>query len=149
MSDDESDPRFDFREAFLKANANLDFIGAQFADVLRDLMRAVSSNDPTDGAYRAAKKMDFVIDLLSRCDDKFSFYHLFLSALEEFEVDSDEMGVESATVDAAQRGVKFLVERSCTDNAAKGRTSRRRADFLSAIKSIDEIREYNRQNNRY
>lgn len=145
MSDEEDDSKPDFNEAFLRANANLDFIGTQFAGVLRNLMRAVSSTDPTDGAYSAAKQMDFVVDLLSRCEEKFGFYHLFLKALEEFRDDTEWGTVEHSTVHAAQRGIKYLVERSCSDNAARGRTSKRRDEFLSAIKTIEEVREYRRR----
>ncbi|HZS85359.1 MAG TPA: hypothetical protein VFA50_20995 [Stellaceae bacterium] len=145
MPDEESNSKSNFRDEFLKANANLDFIGSQFADVLRDLMRAVSSDDPTDGAYRAAKKMDFVADLLSRCEEKFGFRHMFLKALEEFRDDPEWDTVEHATVHAAQRGIKYLVERSCSDHAARGRASKREHEFLSAIKEIEEMREYRRR----
>jgi len=134
-----------FSEAFTKANANFDFIAAQFADVLRHLMRAVSSDDPTSGAYHAAQSMNFVADLLSKTEEKFGFYHLFLKALEEFRDDSEWGSSEHDIVHAANRGIKYIVERSCSDNAARGRASRRQDEFLTAVKMIEEMREYRRK----
>lgn len=136
----------DFRESFLRANANLDFISYQFADVIRNLMRATAAGDPSSTIYKAAEKMNFVADLLSRTDEKFGFYHVFEKAVSDLRNDDDrESNVETAIVAAAKDGVKFLVERSCDDNAARGRASRRRQEFLSAIRWIEEERESNRR----
>lgn len=71
----------DFRESFLRANANLDFISYQFADVIRNLMRATAAGDPSSVIYKAAEKMNFVADLLSRTEEKFGFYHVFEKAI--------------------------------------------------------------------
>jgi hypothetical protein len=38
-------------------------------------------------------------------------------------------------------GIQFIVERSCRDNAAKGRASRRESDFLNSLRHIDEDRK--------
>ncbi|RWL85672.1 MAG: hypothetical protein EOR67_21625 [Mesorhizobium sp.] len=136
----------DFRESFLRANANLDFISYQFADVVRNLMRAAASSDPSSAVYKAAEKMNFVADLLSRTEEKFGFYHVFEKAITELTDSTEqERGVETAIVAAAKDGMKFLVERSCDDNAARGRTSRRRQEFLSSIRWIEEERESNRR----
>lgn len=136
----------DFRESFLRANANLDFISYQFADVIRNLMRAAAANDPSSAVYKAAEKMDFVADLLSRTEEKFGFYRVFDKAIAELrDSDERESGVETAIVAAAKDGMKFLVERSCDDNAAHGRASRRRQEFLSALRWIEDERESNRR----
>jgi hypothetical protein len=141
--------RGEFREAFLKANANLDYIAAQFADVIRDLMRAVGSDQPSAEAYRAAEKMNTVAELLSYSEEGFSFYEMFQRALREFDKPDDmRMDVDEAVLDAARCGIKYVVEDSCNDNAARGRTSRRRQEFLSAVKYIDEVREYYRRKHR-
>ena len=131
-----------FPDQFTRANANLDFIAAQFADVLRNLMRAASSDDPSDGAFRASQQMDFVVELLSKTTEKFGFYHLFMKSIEEFKDDTEWASVEHTEIAAARRGMKYLVERSCSDSAARGRASRRRTEFLSAIKHIDEMKDY-------
>ena len=89
--------------------------------------------------------MSFVAELLAKTDEKFSFYDLFRKALEEFRDETDWGTAEHAKVGAARRGMKYLVERSCSDNAARGRASRREREFLSAIKAIDEVREYRRR----
>lgn len=131
-----------FREAFLAANANLEFISSQFADVIRDLMRAAVANDPGAAVYRAAEKMNFVAELLSHTEEKFGFGDVFANAISEINFENEKDGsVERAIVSAAEDGVRFLVERSCEDNAAKGRTSKRRQDFLQSMKWIDAERE--------
>jgi hypothetical protein len=131
----------DFHEAFLKANANLDFIASQFADVLRNLMRALAAHDPSAATYRAAEQMNFVVQLLSRTDEKFGFFALFGRTVEFMNDKRETPDVEGAIIEAAKSGVRFLVERSCDDNAATARSSRRRDEFLNAVRYIDEARE--------
>lgn len=131
-----------FREAFLTANANLEFISSQFADVIRDLMRAAAATEPSAAVYRAAEKMNFVAELLSRAEEKFGFQDIFEKAVLEINFEGEkESSVERAVVAAAEDGVRFLVERSCVDNAARGRTSKRRQDFLQSMKWIEAERE--------
>jgi len=65
-------------------NANLDSIAYEFADVLRDLMRAFSSDDPKPpNVYSAARKMNSVADLLSRSKEEIGFGQLFAEALKD------------------------------------------------------------------
>jgi hypothetical protein len=131
----------DYHEAFLKANANLDFIADQFADVLRNLMRALVAHDPSAATYRAAEQMNFVAELLSRIDERFGFHALFARALEFMNNGREASDVEGAIIDAAKSGVRLLVERSCDDNAARARSSRRQSDFLDDVRRIQEVRE--------
>jgi hypothetical protein len=132
----------DFHERFLKANANLDFIAGQFADVIRHLLRAVGSERPSEEAYRAAEKMNFVAELLLRTDEGLGFHHLFREALREFEtMDRGHGDVDAAMLHAARRCLKYLAERSSVDNAARGRASRRGDEFLAAIEDIDDARQ--------
>jgi len=55
--------------------------------------------------------------------------------------DEEVSDVERATIEAAKSGVKFLVERSCDDNAARGRSSRRLREFLDDVRYLDEARQ--------
>jgi hypothetical protein len=138
----------DFKEAFLKANANKVFICAQFVDVLRDLIRAVAvRDDPSVPVYRAVEQWKFIIDLVQRCEEPVLAKDLFSTAVEALRVsDQDQQDdVEEAVLSAARRGMSFYMEASCTDNAARGRTSRRERDFLSAVESIDSAREHRRR----
>lgn len=135
-------------ETFLKGNANPDFIGAKFAELIRDLMRAVASNSPSSEAYRAAKQMDYIAELLAHAQERLSFQFLFEKALGEFETPNGnrpELPIDEATLNAARRGIKYLVERSCTDSAANARASRRQHEFLSAIEAINDVREHSRR----
>ena len=135
-----------FHDSFVRLNANLEFISGQFADVVRNLMRASVASDPSAAIYRAAEGMNSVAELLSKTEEKFGFHALFSKAIEHLhDEDEPERGVERAIVHAAQSRVKYLVERSCDDNAARGRTSRREQEFLSAIRWIEQAQEENRR----
>jgi len=46
---------------------------------------------------------------------------------------------------AAQKSIQMIVERSCHDNAARGRANRREDEFVSAVRDIEELREHIRQ----
>jgi len=130
----------EFREAFLQANARLDFIADQFADVIRDLMRAVSADDAAGPLYKASEKMNFVADLLRRCPDNVSWYSLFSEAVEQIQSCIPDDPDDRRYIHAAKRGTKYLIECSATDNAARGRSARRLDEFRSAIKWSEEAR---------
>lgn len=130
----------DFREAFLHANANAEFIADEFADVIRDLMRAVSSDDGGGSVYQASERMKFVVGLLQRCPEPIGWYRMFSEAVEEIQNCIPDDPDDRRYVHAAKRGTKYLVELSATDNAARGRSARRLQEFRDAIRWSEEAR---------
>jgi len=130
----------DFRERFLKANANPGHIASRFADVLRNLMRSVAANDPSRALYYAAEDMKFVADLLERCEQPMSWHSLFADAVENIQRMLPEDTDDKRYSRAAQDGVKYLVESSATDNAARGRASRRLSEFIATIEYSRDAR---------
>jgi hypothetical protein len=136
-----SDEPESFRDTFVRGNANLEFISHQFAAVIRNLMRASVASDPQAALHRASEEMNFVAELMSKTEEEFSFHALFARSIKLIKGTNDhDSEVERAIVRAAEQGVKFLVERSCGDNAAAGRASRREDEFLTAIRWIDDAR---------
>lgn len=123
----------DLHERFLKANANSDFIAGHFADVVRNLIRAVAANDPSRPLYLAAEEMRFVIELLQRCEKPVTWYSLFIDAIASIQAHLPDDPDDRKYIRAAQDGMKYLVESSATDNAARGRASRRLSEFMSMI----------------
>jgi hypothetical protein len=137
MGDDDND---DFREAFLRANAREDFIVAQLADMLRDLMRAVSSDDVSGKAWSAGEQMTFVCKLIARSETPLSWHRLMSDAVRSITDNIPEDPDDQKLISAAKRGMKYLVECSATDNAARGRASKRRTEFEDAIRWSQEAR---------
>ena len=129
-----------FREVFLDANANEPFIAAQLADVIRYLMRAVTSEDPSSGLHSASEKMKFVAELLPRMQEPTSWYRLFTAAVEDIQRGIPDDPDERRFISAAKRGTKYLIESSATDGAARGRASRRLEEFRQAIRWSVEAR---------
>ena len=138
---DEGEETADFHQAFLIANTNLDSIADRFSDVLRNLMRAFAAHDPAAATYRAVEQMNLVAELLSKTHENIGFYALFTRALECMDKNSERSDIDKAIIDAAKSGLKFLVERSCDDNAARGRSSRRQREFLDDMRRIEEARD--------
>lgn len=130
----------DFGEAFLQANARPDFIASQFADVIRSLMRAVSADGASDAVYRASEKMQFVADLLQRCPEPVTWHGMFAGAVEEMQSLIPDDDDDRRYVRAAKRGTKYLVELSCSDPAARGRSAKRQSEFQDTIHWIEESR---------
>lgn len=122
-------------DAFLNANANEEFIASKLADVIRYSMRAVSSDVRTGTGYSAAETMSLVIRLIARSEQPQLWPRLFSLALEELREGVPQTEYEQGFVDAARRGIKYLVEISAMDGAARGRASRRRNEFKSAMES--------------
>jgi hypothetical protein len=123
----------DYREAFLKANANPEFIASEIADLIRSLVRAFAADDPSSPTLSAVQKMEFVLDLIRRCDEPLTWYKLFTAAFDEIHEAIPDDPYDRMYIHAAQRGMKYLVERSALDNAARGRASRRLDEFRQAI----------------
>ncbi|MGF1629170.1 MAG: hypothetical protein ACFCUT_06835 [Kiloniellaceae bacterium] len=126
-----------FREDFLQANANKEFIGAQFTEVVRHLMRAIGATSTPDYAIsRAAEQMQFVLELLQRTEEHITFRDLFAQAaanLGDIPPRGDRL---DDMVDAAQIGISLIAELTCADNTALARASKRENEFFSALKGI-------------
>ena len=120
-----------FSKAFTTANANRQFIAGQMADIIRDVMRAVSSENGS--IHRISEKMDLIGELLTECSERLTWWDIFSDAIEEFR-ENVPSEFESSNVHAAMRGIKFIVESSATDSGAPGRTGRRENEFQSAMK---------------
>jgi hypothetical protein len=121
-----------FRSSFLSANANRPFIAAQMAEVIRKLMRAASSDDGP--VHTASEQMELVQELMSRCQDGSTWWHVFHDAIEEIRTNLPTDKHAERYVDAAERGIKYFVESSATDNAAAGRASKRLQEFQQAMR---------------
>lgn len=123
-----------FREAFLCANANREFIVGEFADVVRSLVRAFASTESSRAISDAATRMEFVAELLKRCDDHITWYNMFSGAISEIHGCMPDDRIGGGYVHAGRAGTKYLIESSATDGAARGRASRRLQEFQTAAR---------------
>jgi hypothetical protein len=123
----------EFHERVLRANADPDIIASRFAEVIRYLMRAAAATDPWRPLYSAGEEMKLVIELLARCETPISWTSLFTKAIESIEGLLPEDPGYKQYIQAAKDGIKYLVESSATDNAARGRASRRLREFIETI----------------
>lgn len=130
---DESERKAHY-EAFLAENASEEVIVEELANVLRELMRAVSSDGYSSGAGSAAKGMKLVGDLLAHSKEPLSWHRLLLFAVDSIKEKLPDNPYDRKFIDAAMRGIKYVAESSATDNAAKGRASKRRGEFEQAIR---------------
>jgi len=131
-----------FREAFLSANARRDFITSEFADVVRDLARAIAANDSSGAVYKASEKMKFCVDLLQRCPDPISWYSLFADSVAAIKDEIPDDLDERRYIDAARRGTKYLVEISASDGFAAARASKAYDSFVDAFRRAEESRRH-------
>ena len=132
----------DFDDAFLRANANKDFICSEFTEVLRDLTRALAVvNEPHSAIHRATKKKNFVMELAEHCDEPISFYVLFSEAVRRLRNIESNDRIDWRILRAVQAGMSLYAESSCVNNAAKGRISQRETRFFDAIRWMNEARE--------
>lgn len=131
-------------DQFLRINANVDYMAGELAEILRNCMRAAASGEPTSQTYRAAQGFQTLLKLIGY-SESVRTYELFEKAIASITVENERDGVESATIHAAQMGMRYLVEKSCGDGAARGRASKRQDEFFAAIKEIEEAREDSRR----
>jgi hypothetical protein len=78
-------------------------------------------------------EMEFVGDLLQRAEQQISWHQLFKRAIENIReaIPADED--DKRFVRAAECGIRYLVESSATDNAARGRASSRLNSFITTF----------------
>ena len=127
----------EYGEQFLQANANIESIAANFADALRDMMRAFAADDPTAAASRASSHVSLMLALIKRAPEPLNAYSLCRLAAENLQENgSDDTRSDDPWAIAARSGLKMLVEQSCFDNAARGRASKRQEAFARDIGAI-------------
>ena len=127
-----------FQDTFLQANARPEFIIVEFADVLRDLIRALAATDDSRALHNASEKMKFCAELMSRCPDPMSWYALFNGAISAIKGEIPDDQERRGYIDAARRGTKYLVEVSSVDGFAAARSSKAYAAFLQAVEWAEE-----------
>ena len=137
------DPK-EFRREFLKANANPEFIAGQFADVLRNLMRAIAatSDYSSGGVYEAARFMRYVDELIQHSPEKIDMHQVFRLAVRDIRGerpdDEEEEDIDRRRIQVARSATRFLVESSCRDNASRGRSSKRWGEFERELRWLEE-----------
>ncbi len=120
-----------YREAFLQANANHQFIVGQVEYLLRTLMRGVGAQDCRPIAHKAAEQLPFIIDLVRRADG-LDAAEIFYEAMMGVAGDEDDPGSRDAELDVAKAGLMYLVDATAHDNAAAGRAAKRWQNVESA-----------------
>jgi hypothetical protein len=130
----------ELHERVLRANADPNIIASRFADVIRNLMRAAAATDPRRPLHSAGEEMKLVIDLLARCEATISWTSLFTKSIESIEGSLPQDPLHKEYIQAAKDGIKYLVEGSATDNAARGRASRRLQEFIETSDDACERR---------
>jgi hypothetical protein len=139
----------DFRTAFLKANANEEFIGGQFADLLRCLIRALAARQSSAVPIgRAVEHFHEILDLLAHADRPIDLRGAVTNAIDEMRRANGHVWRDEDEMNTARSAALFLVEASCWDNAARGRASSRWSDLQSDLRDLDEKRQERRRSNR-
>lgn len=132
-------------DSFLKANANADYIASKLADMIRNAMRAMVSNDHyASQVYEGSQNLKYLLELISYAETKeLHAYDVFEKAVKNLQPESsqNEDYVDRCMSSAAESVMRLMIERSCYDNAAKARISKREMDFLNDIKHLEEARE--------
>lgn len=126
-------------EAFLRANADIDYMSGRLADLIRNCMRSIAAADSGRRTYQALEDFQALLTLI-RYSDGVSGHQLFTQAIDELRPEPRDT-LDRAILDAAKCGIQFLIEMSCSDNAAGGRASTRRMKFLDSLKRIEEVRD--------
>ena len=137
-----------FHERFVAANANVESMASQMAELLRSVMRAAASSDRASQTYRAAETFIFLLELIQNAKD-FNTVELLARAIDEISIEPHPKLLDESVVHAAKMGMRFLVELSCRDNAASARASKRETEFLQAIEDIETARGAIGRNHRF
>ncbi len=111
-------------------NADFHLAADALASCLRNSMRAVAVQDPAGQSLDASRDFVAVVNILTR-NDHMSPRALFADAIGQLRTDDHDLGLE-----AAKAGLRWLIEKSCTDAFAEPRASQRQRDFQRAIEHL-------------
>lgn len=133
----------DYESAFIRANANAEFIGHQLADLARRLMRASINNDGSQ-KYEAMNTLQYILKLASQAEGV-RVYDVIDKAVSDLVVEREWGSYEADNLQIAKDATRYLLDMSSNDGFASGRASKRWRDVEASIKMRDEMREYRRQ----
>jgi hypothetical protein len=131
----------DPHDAILKANANVEHMSSLLADFVRAIMRSTATNGRSSQAYNAMEALTEFLRHLPHAEDVRT-YDLIEKTIDDLTVEVDENSLDCDRVRAAKMGMRYLIEASCRDGAARGRSAKRMDEFEHAWKMVDELRDY-------
>lgn len=118
---------------------NENYVTQRIADILRSLMRATASEDPSNSCYRAVQLTKFLFQDMERYSIPINIDMAFYNAIDQIRNKiAEEKRHHPETAELAIKGMMYLVEASCADPAAHGRTSQRRDKFEQSNKSATQ-----------
>ena len=122
-------------EASFQADATPERVAHEMADLIRDLIRAASSEN--DNGSKAAQQMETTMRYVTRCSEPISWWRIFSDALGMIRANLPENKHDSKYLNVATSGMKFFVESTAVDNFAKGRAVQRLGDLQNAIRWLE------------
>jgi hypothetical protein len=129
--------RDDFREGFLNANANPGSIKTHFTNFVRRTLRvALSQNGYNSPEYEAAKELQILLSLLSRCEQPISALELVREFSKSMQLPEPEDRIDRSLQRVVRDAQKYALDATSDDNAAKGRASKRHWDLIQSIESF-------------
>lgn len=118
------------------ANPYESIVEQHFGVALRSLMRAVAADDPYGPLHKAATHMDRFLRDSSQFKVSLDYGKIFRNVIVEIRGNVEHARMRDyEAVNVAEKGLMFLIETSCVDSAAAGRTSRRLDTFKSWAES--------------
>ena len=135
----DDDPEVSFLRSTPTRNTSLASLPIAFATVC-----GIASTDLA-GDYRAVEDLIRFVKLVRLATEDVPLRQLFSGAIDEIRGAPTDYGsapgfYDAQVLTAAMRGMQFIVERSCHDNAAKARAPRREQEFIDLLRRIDEAR---------
>lgn len=119
-------------ESLLKAHANQKDITEAIVQLFRNVMRGVALQDAQSPAYQTRKQFAHICKLISY-SEQFHEHQAFVDAFTRLKPWDRSEPRQKQLVEAALRGMRFLIESAADDNLARARASQREADFLTSI----------------
>jgi DNA-binding MarR family transcriptional regulator len=134
----------EWTEAFLKGNAEPDYIARHFGNILSHLMRAVAAkSDYSTNLFKAERSWRYMWKLVERCEEALSWYDLFDEAVKGLR---DDGGRELSDLDGAYREVVRTGMSLYIDGMrAGGFGSVKDRRFMDALRHLEELRDRQRK----
>lgn len=130
----------EFWEHYLSAKANNRTIAFEIEDLVRTLIRTLSSQNPSRGITGLLDKIGHIQELVRRCPD-FDPHRVVGEAMHEISDVEPNEGLDPALLDIATTGMKYFAEKSATDGPARARASKRCHELMRSIDDYNALRD--------
>ncbi len=124
---------------------HLEVFGCQYAEVIRNFLRALAADNPTNSICTAAELISSAQTYLDRLPPDVGWHQILERAIEQLRTPVSANRLDREYLVLARAGLKFMAELTTSDGFSAARTSKARQDMDHGVRYLQAARDLRRQ----